>query len=922
MKRILDWNKYIEKAAQTVSEGIVMLKNDNNALPLDMNETVSVFGRIQLHYYKSGTGSGGMVNVTKVTGILDGLEEAGVKINDELLQIYRKWDEENPYELGEGWGAEPWSQKEMPLDDEIVSKAASVSSRAIVIIGRTAGEEQDARLEAGSYLLNDAEKDMLRKVRANFDKVIVLLNVGGLIDISEIESISPDALLFVWQGGMTGGTGTADVLTGKVSPSGKLPDTIAKNVSDYPSDPYFGSKIKNYYTEDIYVGYRWFETFAQDKVLYPFGFGLSYTTFDIELVHSANYENESIINVKVTNTGSYKGKEVVQVYCEAPQGSLGKSRRVLCGFAKTKELFPDESQSLKIKISYRDIASYDDNDGRNCWVLEKGKYTFHIGSDVRNCVVNFSFEIDEDTIIEQCSQALAPVEAFERFKAVETAEGLSKIMESVPLSKVDEKKRLEAGLPAEIPYTGDKGIKLVDVRDGRNTMDEFIAQLSDHDLSCIIRGEGMGSPRVTAGTASAFGGVSDELNRFGVPAGCCSDGPSGMRLDCGTKAFSLPNGTLIASTFNEELVEELFEFMGTEMIANKVDCLLGPGMNIHRHPLNGRNFEYFSEDPFLTGHMAAAELKGLHKVGVTGTIKHFCANNQETNRHFIDSVASERAFREIYLKGYEIAVKEGNADSIMTTYGAVNGLWTAGNYDLNTIILRNEWGFKGFTMTDWWANVNYRGEAPERSYYVPMAKAQNDVYMVCSDSSCVDENIKSALESGKLLRCELQRNAANVLGFLLGTQAMKRIAGDADTVDIINRPEGEESSDEPVVFHELKGKITLDLNGVKSVKGQNYSFALIVDTPGWYKVNITASSTQSALAQIPITIFAMGTPSGTFTWNGTDGKPVSFTTEIPMFSRFTAVRIYFAQNGLDMHSIEFELTKTSDNMDAAFVTEE
>jgi beta-glucosidase len=258
----------------------------------------------------------------------------------------------------------------------------------------------------------------------------------------------------------------------------------------------------------------------------------------------------------------------------------------------------------------------------------------------------------------------------------------------------------------------------------------------------------------------------------------------------------------------------------------------------------------------------------------------------------------------------------------MTTYGAVNGLWTAGNYDLNTIILRNEWGFKGFTMTDWWANVNYRGEAPERSYYVPMAKAQNDVYMVCSDSSCVDENIKSALESGKLLRCELQRNAANVLGFLLGTQAMKRIAGDADTVEIINRPEGEESSDEPVVFHELKGKITLDLNGVKSVKGQNHSFALIVDTPGWYKVTITASSTQSVLAQIPITLFAMGTPSGTFTWNGTDGKPVSFITEIPMFSRFTAIRIYFAQNGLDMHSIEFELTKTSDNMDAAFVTEE
>lgn len=922
MKRILDWNKYLEKAAQTVSEGIVMLKNDNNALPLDMSETVSVFGRIQLHYYKSGTGSGGMVNVTKVTGILDGLAEAGVRINEELLKIYRKWDEENPYELGEGWGAEPWSQKEMPLDDAVVSKAASVSSRAIVIIGRTAGEEQDARLEEGSYLLTTEEADMLKKVRAHFDKVIVLLNVGGLIDLNEIESISPDALLYVWQGGMTGGTGTADVLIGKVSPSGKLPDTIAKNVKDYPSDPYFGNKTRNFYTEDIFVGYRWFETFAKENVLYPFGFGLSYTTFDIELTYAKNYENESIINVKITNTGKFRGKEVVQVYCEAPQGELGKPKRVLCGFAKTKELAPDESQSLKIVVNHRDIASYNDYEDKYFWVLEKGEYTFHIGSNVRDCTNTFSFTLDDDVILEQCSQALAPVEEFERCKAVINGNDVTCIKEKAPMSKVDEQKRLADGMPAEIPYTGDKGIKLRDVRDGKNTMSEFIAQLSDYDLSCIIRGEGMGSPRVTAGTASAFGGVSDKLNEFGVPAGCCSDGPSGMRLDCGTKAFSLPNGTLIASTFNKELIEELFEFMGTEMIANKVDCLLGPGMNIHRHPLNGRNFEYFSEDPYLTGQMAAAELKGLHKVGVTGTIKHFCANNQETNRHFLDSAASERAFREIYLKGYEIAVNEGNADSIMTTYGAINGLWTAGNYDLNTIILRNEWGFKGFTMTDWWANVNYRGEAPERSNYVPMAKAQNDVYMVCSDSSCVDDKIVAALENGKLTRAELQRNAANVLGFLLDAHAMKRMTGEEDTVEIINRPDSASESDEPVVFHNLNDNLTLDLSGVTSVKGQNHSFALIVDKPGWYKVTVTASSTQSSLAQIPITIFAMGTPSGTFTWNGTDGKPVSFTTEMPLFSRFTAIRIYFAQNGLDMHSMKFELTRTSDSMDAAFVTEE
>lgn len=925
MKKILDWNKYIEKAASAVSEGIVMLKNNNGALPLDMNETVSVFGRIQLHYYKSGTGSGGMVNVSKVTGILDGLLEAGVKVNEELLGIYRKWDEENPVEQGSGWGAEPWSQKEMPIDDEIVKNAASVSNRAIVIIGRTAGEEQDLRIEEGSYLLTETELDMLRKVRKHFDKVIVLLNVGGLMDLTDIEDCAPDALLYVWQGGMTGGTGTADVLTGKVSPSGKLPDTAAKKVSDYPSDPYFGNKIRELYTEDIFVGYRWFETFAKDNVLYPFGFGLSYTSFDIAMTNAENKENETIIEVKVTNTGSFKGKEVVQIYCEAPQGRLGKPARVLCGFEKTKELAPGESQSLRIIIDHRNIASYDDHSGSDtayCWILEKGKYTLCIGSDVRSCTGCFEFELGNDVVLEKCEQALAPVTEFDRIKAVPTENGLNVVKEKAPLSLIDEKQRLLASIPEEIKYTGDKGLKLADVKNGKCSMSEFIAQLSDHDLSCIIRGEGMGSPRVTAGTASAFGGVSDELNAFGIPAGCCDDGPSGMRLDCGTKAFSLPNGTLIASTFNKELIEELFAYVGIEMVANKVDCLLGPGMNIHRHPLNGRNFEYFSEDPFLTGQMASAELRGLHSAGVTGTIKHFCANNQETNRHTVDSVVSERALREIYLRGFEMAVKLGGAKTIMTTYGSLNGVWTAGNFDLNTTVLRDQWGFTGFTMTDWWANVNYRGEEPRRGYYVPMAKAQNDVYMVCSDSSCVDEDIMKALADGELTRAELQRNAANVLGVLMDTHAMKRIMGEEDTVEIINRSDSEGSDDDPVEFYEIADKFKLDLNGVKSVQGQNYSFAIIIKKPGFYKVTITASSTQSSLAQIPLTLFATGIPCGTYTWNGTEGKPVPLEKEIPFFSKFTAIRLYFAQSGLDLQSIEFELLRTADSMDIAFVSED
>ena len=432
----------------------------------------------------------------------------------------------------------------------------------------------------------------------------------------------------------------------------------------------------------------------------------------------------------------------------------------------------------------------------------------------------------------------------------------------------------------------------------------------------------MGSPRVTAGTASAFGGVSDALTGFGIPAACCDDGPSGMRLDCGTKAFSLPNGTMLASTFNCELIKELYYLLGLEMSANKVDCILGPGMNIHRHPLNGRNFEYFSEDPFLTGKMAAFQLNGLHSAGVTGTIKHFCGNNQETNRHFIDSAVSERALREIYLKGFEIAVREGNADSIMTTYGSVNGLWTAGNFDLNTVILREEWGFKGFIMTDWWANVNFRGEEPKRAFFVPMAIAQNDVYMVCADTSCADEDIDTALADGTLTRGELQRNAANICNFIIGTNAMKRLCGEADEIEIINRPDEEMDSDEPVIFYDIEKEFELDLSGIKSVQGKNYRFALNVATTGFYKVTITASSTQSSLAQIPVTLFLMGTANGTFTWNGTDGKPVAMENEVPVFSHFTAVRLYFAQSGLDMHSIKFELVRPAENLEVAFKKEE
>ena len=904
MKRTLDWDKYLETSARAVSGGIVMLKNDG-ALPLKQGGTAAVFGRIQLHYYKSGTGSGGMVNVSKVIGITDGLLDAGYKLDEQLLNAYREWDEQNPFDYGEGWGGEPWSQKEMPLTDELVGGAASRADAAIVIIGRTAGEEMDNKLEKGAFLLSDLEEDMLRRVTSAFDKTVVLLNTGGLIDMSFMDRYPVSAVMYVWQGGMVGGAGTAAVLTGEVSPSGKLPDTIAYEISDYPSDKFFGSGDMDCYGEDIYVGYRYFETFAKDRVRFPFGFGMSYTSFDITASDFKLDGNKVTGSVNVKNTGSTPGREVVQIYCSAPQGKLGKPARVLCGFDKTRTLQPGESQTLSFEIPLESVASYDDSGvtgHKSAWILEQGGYVFYAGADVRSASEAYSLTLPE-TVVRQCKSALGPLTAFKRM----VNSGGKPEFEDVPLTG-EAFPPAQAKLPAEIPQTGDRGIRLADVVNGKNTLEEFTAQLTDYDLSCIIRGEGMGSPKVTAGTAAAFGGVSDTLTALGIPCACCDDGPSGMRLDCGTKAFSLPNGTLLASTFDRPLMTELFTFMGLEMHTNQVDCLLGPGMNIHRHPLNGRNFEYFSEDPYLTGEMASAELAGLHSTGAEGTIKHFCGNNRETRRHFLDSVISERALREIYLRGFENAVKKGGAKSVMTTYGQVNGVWTAGNYDLVPGILRDDWGFDGFTMTDWWANINRRGKAPDKSDFAAMAMAQNDVYMVTADGAACNDNTLDSLNSGELTRGELQRNAMNILRFLTTTHAMKRVMGCDDETEIINRPADAGDVDSTdIEFHDIDEDLTLDLTGITTEKGSSYAFGLNVSKPGVYKVTLTASSTLSELAQTSVSIFALGSPCGMFTFNGTGGAPVSQTKDVKFLSNFMSIRLYFGGSGLKTQSIRFEL---------------
>ena len=447
MNLTLDWNAYLETAAQAAAEGIVMLKNDHHTLPLQQQEEISVFGRMQLHYYKSGTGSGGMVNVHRVIGILDGLLEAGVNVNQGLLARYRQWDSENPIQKADGWAREPWSQAEMPLSDADAENAAKTSETAICIIARTAGEEQDSFDNEGSFRLTKTEMKMLQTVRRYFKKMIVLLNVGNLIDMTEIAEVDPDAILYVWQGGMMGGKGAAAVLTGQISPSGKLPDTAALALSDYPSDANFGNTERNFYQEDIYVGYRYFETAAQDKVRYPFGFGLSYTSFSLENIASAFKNDTFTFQIKVTNTGDMAGKEVVQVYCECPQGSLGKPKRILCGFQKTKLLAPQESEIVGIRVDLDALASYDDcgaTEYRFCKVLEAGKYQFHIGTDVRRTSLCLTHEIPFTMVRSVHQQAMAPVLPFTRMKPIETENGLKMTDEPVPLMEYSEENRGES----------------------------------------------------------------------------------------------------------------------------------------------------------------------------------------------------------------------------------------------------------------------------------------------------------------------------------------------------------------------------------------------------------------------------------------------------------------------------------------------
>ncbi len=881
-KCILNMEKYAALARQAAAEGCVLLENENHLLPIHKNAHVAVFGRSAFHYYKSGEGSGGLVNTQYEVGILDALMScADITIDRDLLNLYTEWLKDNPYKEGDGWGETPWSQDEMPVTPEML-EAAKRSDISIIIIGRTAGEDQDNKNEKGSYLLTDEEARLIAEVCAASSRVVVILNVGNIIDMSWVEMYHPQAVLYAWQGGQEGGNGVLDVLIGKVNPCGKLTDTIAKDIQDYPSTVNFGDPYKNFYQEDIYVGYRYFETFAKGRVAYPFGYGRSYTSFALTATLADVLDNDVKLHVTVQNTGNYPGKEVVQIYGEAPQGVLGKPVRQLVAFQKTSVMQPGSTETFTFTIPKYRLASYDDSGltgYRYCYILEEGYYRFYVGTDVRSaCLADSYFQ--NFKIVERLQTACAPQEAFQRLKPEKDVsdEKYHIYYETVPTG--DPTAVRSAEQISEIAYTSNQGYQLVDVLDGKISMESFLEQISDEDLICMFRGEGMCSPLVTPGTAAAFGGVTEHLRELGIPAVCCADGPSGIRMDCGMRAFSLPNGTLLGCTFNETLVEDLFNQVGKELRLNKIDSLLGPGMNIHRHPLNGRNFEYISEDPFLTGKIAAAQVRAMKTSGISGTVKHFAGNNQEYGRRTVNSVISERALREIYLKGFEIAVKEGPATSIMTTYGAVNGIWTAGSYDLCTRILRNEWGFDGIVMSDWWAEANYSGNAPSRTIKAPMAVAQNDIYM-CVRSSLENpeqDDMAAQLATGYLTRGALQRNARNILRFILKSPAILRFAGrlpDETNRSFMLPTIGNVSG--PIKSYTANNDtntLVIDGSELRPKRGRMDVFKLLAAESAQYRVSITAKSDLGILAQLPISIYCDKQLKSMILMQGSEGAVV------------------------------------------------
>ena len=782
-RRVTGSREHIELSRRAASEGMVLLKNQGDLLPFHTGQKLAVFGKACVDYVKGGGGSGD-VTVAYTRNLMEGLK---IKEQEGKVEVFwpaaRYYEKEIRDQYAQGYCPGMTVEPEVP--EELLTQAKAFTDTAIITICRYSGEGWDRKsiadkafaggdqslaqlsakiFENGDFCLTEAEKKMVEKVKTAFPHVAVVLNVGGMLDTSwfkEDEKIS--AVLLAWQGGIEGGLAAADILCGDVNPSGKLTDTFAGTLEDYPSSESFHESLDYVnYEEDVYVGYRYFESFpqAKEKVIYPFGYGLSYTTFEISVKDLKVEKDKVSVKAEVTNLGKRAGKEVVQVYYSAPQGKLGKPALELGAFEKSRLLAPGESQTMLLEFPVSSMGSFDDMGkiSRSAYVLEAGNYSFYVGNSAENLEKwGEPWNLGEDRIICQLTSKAAPYHLPKRLTGDGSYEMLSeRKLEPEPLGLPEQDMDLLEGMePADRGYgqrirremkASEKHL-LREVAEGKLSLEEFMEQLSDRDLAELLGGQ------PNTGVANTYG--MGNLREYGVPNVMTADGPAGLRIkpQCHVYTTAWPCATMLACTWNTRLVEEIGAAGASEVKENNIGIWLTPAMNIHRSPLCGRNFEYYSEDPLVAGKMGAAMVRGIQSQHVAASVKHFACNNKESNRKDSDSRVSERALREIYLKGFEIVVKESDPWTIMSSYNLINGHRASENKDLLTGILRDEWGFKGIVTTDWWT----RGE------HYKEAKAGNDIKMGCG----YPDRLLMALEKGLITREEIKICAKRILEMIL-----------------------------------------------------------------------------------------------------------------------------------------------------------
>ncbi len=755
-------SEHIELSRRAAADGMVLLKNDGPLLPFARGSRLAVFGKAQADYVKGGGGSGD-TTVAYVRSLAQGLkikEEEGKVLCFAPLTEYYAQDVARQYAAG----AQPGRTVEPPLPEDLLAQARAFTDTAVIAICRFSGEDYDrtGSDHDGDYFLSREEEAMVQAVQRAFPRVAVVLNTGGMMDTLWFkENPAIGAALLAWQGGMEGGLAMADLLVGDVCPSGRLTDTFASSFDAYPSSATF-CESEDYveYQEDIFVGYRYFETVpgAAAHVCYPFGYGLSYTSFLIDGACGAlSAQGSIVVRAKVSNTGAVSGRQVVQVYCVLPRGRLSKPARVLVGFAKTGLLAPGACETVEISFDPSAFASYDDEGAvaLSSYVLEKGRYGFEIGEHVR-CTqpVAFAYDVPEDRVLCTLSPRCVPAQLHRRMREDGTYRDLPC---QPPVWRAPYNKSVvpfDGQYPAECPWTIPTSAwlpverpQLMDVFEGKISLDSLVDCLSDEEMVHLLGGQ------PNRGTAITFG--FGNLPEYGIPNVMTADGPAGLRIppDRGVTTTAFPCATLLACTWDPALVRQIGEAGADEVLENGYGVWLTPAINIHRTPLCGRNFEYYSEDPLVAGKMAAAMVQGIQSRGIGASLKHFACNNKETNRKESDSRVSERALREIYLKGFEICVREAHPLTVMSSYNLVNGIRASENRDLLTGILREEWGFEGLVTSDWYTHgEQYREIA-----------AGNDIKMGCG----MPQHTLRMLHEGKLSREDVRASVRRLLEMIL-----------------------------------------------------------------------------------------------------------------------------------------------------------